>query len=95
MAYQDIEEAIRLANDSDYGLAAGIFTAGVERALEIAPRLAAGVVSINNFGANFLEPFGGVGASGVGREGGREGIEEFLEAVQIQLPAAPPADAVR
>jgi acyl-CoA reductase-like NAD-dependent aldehyde dehydrogenase len=95
MAYEDIEEAIRLANDSDYGLAAGIFTAEVERALEIAPRLAAGVVSINNFGANFLEPFGGVGASGIGREGGREGIEEFLEAVQIQLPAAPPADAVR
>lgn len=95
MAYEEIEEAIRLANDSDYGLAAGIFTAEVERALEIAPRLAAGVVSINNFGANFLEPFGGVGASGVGREGGREGIEEFLEAVQIQLPAAPPADAVR
>lgn len=94
MAYQDIDEAIRLANDSDYGLAAGIFTTRVERALEIAPRLAAGVISINNFGANFLEPFGGVGASGIGREGGREGIEEFLETVQIQLPAAAPADVV-
>jgi aldehyde dehydrogenase (NAD+) len=89
MPYRDIEDAVRLANDSDYGLAAGVFTSNVERALEIAPRLAAGAVSINNFGANFLEPFGGFGASGIGREGGKEGIEEFLESMQIQLPALP------
>ena len=89
MVYNDIDEAVRLANDSDYGLAAGIFTTNIERGLQIAPRLAAGIVDINNFGANFLEPFGGVAASGIGREGGREGIEEFLETTQIQLPAVP------
>ncbi|ABH00824.1 aldehyde dehydrogenase (plasmid) [Rhodococcus jostii RHA1] len=88
LPFQDLDDAIRIANDSEYGLAAGIFTNDVDQAVKIAPHLTAGAVSINNFGANFLEPFGGFGASGIGREGGIEGIESFLETMQIQFPMA-------
>ncbi len=87
MGYKDVDDAVQIANGTDYGLAAGIFTNDLARAELLAPRLRAGAVSINNFGANMQECFGGLGASGFGREGGREGIEELLEVTQLQYPA--------
>lgn len=83
--YADIDEAVEFANDSDYGLAAGIFTNDVERAITVAGRIEAGAIAINSFGAIVTEPFGGYKKSGIGREGGLEGVEDLLEVKQIQL----------
>lgn len=84
--YETEAEAVELANSSTYGLAAGVFSADTDRAVAIATRLRAGAVSVNNFGSNLLEPYGGFGASGFGREGGIEGIEEFFELRQVRHP---------
>lgn len=84
--YEDLEAGIAAANDSDYGLGAGIYTPDIDRALELAPRLESGTVSINTNGSCFLAPFGGVKMSGFGREGGIEGVEAMLETKQVQLP---------
>lgn len=72
-------EAITIANDSPYGLAAAIWSADVERARAMASRLRVGRVRINGAALNKLAPHGGFKLSGVGREWGRFGIEEFLE----------------
>jgi succinate-semialdehyde dehydrogenase / glutarate-semialdehyde dehydrogenase len=74
------EEAIALANASEYGLIAYAFTQNLKRALFVAEGLASGMVRLNaSVISNPAAPFGGVKASGFGREGGREGIQEFLE----------------
>ncbi|MDQ0691443.1 aldehyde dehydrogenase family protein [Arthrobacter sp. W4I7] len=87
--YQTIDEAIEMANDSEYGLAAGVYGHDETRALEIAARLQAGNVSLNGlFGSCIFMPFGGYKKSGLGREGGPEGVEELLEIKQIQLRRA-------
>ena len=80
IAYDDEEDAVRIANDSDYGLSGGVWSASEERALAVARRLRTGTVNVNGgifFGAD--APFGGYKQSGVGREMGREGFEEYLE----------------
>ncbi|ALJ18870.1 aldehyde dehydrogenase [Microbacterium sp. No. 7] len=84
-AYDDEDDAVRIANDTHYGLAAGVFTRDQERALRIARRLEAGSISINMSGACLSIPFGGYKMSGIGREGGYEGVEALLEYKQIQL----------
>lgn len=73
------EDAIALANDSDYGLAAGVWCGDDERAREIATQLRVGRVRINGSAVNRRAPHGGFKLSGIGREWGRFGIEEFLE----------------
>jgi acyl-CoA reductase-like NAD-dependent aldehyde dehydrogenase len=81
------EEAIEIANDSDYGLSSGIMTRNEERGLSIAQRLKTGMAHINDSSVNDEPhvPFGGVGASGLGRHGGKPGIDTFTELRWITL----------
>jgi aldehyde dehydrogenase (NAD+) len=82
--FEDEEDAIRIANDSEYGLSGGIATGDLERGLRVASRIRSGTVSVN--GGMCIAgdlPFGGYKASGIGREWGVEGIEEFLETKAI------------
>ena len=85
-AYDDEDEAVRLANDSIYGLNAGVYSADRERAIAVARRLRSGQVQINDGAFNIHAPFGGYGQSGNGREFGKWGLEEFLETKSLQLP---------
>ena len=79
-------EAIELANNSPYGLAAGVWSQDIERAKGIATKLKAGTVWINEWHLlNERAPFGGYKQSGVGREFGRIGIEEYLEVKHIHI----------
>jgi acyl-CoA reductase-like NAD-dependent aldehyde dehydrogenase len=85
MAYDGVADGIAIANGTDYGLAATVWGPTAE-ALAIARRLRAGQVDINGAPFNPAAPFGGFKRSGLGRENGRFGLEEFLEPVSIQLP---------
>jgi betaine-aldehyde dehydrogenase len=86
LTYRDEEEAIRMANDTHYGLAAAVWSADEKRALNVAKRLRAGQVGVNGAPGNLSAPFGGYKQSGNGREMGRYGLEEFLEIKAIQMP---------
>ncbi|MBI1188330.1 MAG: succinate-semialdehyde dehydrogenase [Alphaproteobacteria bacterium] len=78
--FNDDDEAVSLANDTEYGLAGYFFTRDVNRAWKITERLDYGMVGVNDgILSNEVSPFGGVKESGLGREGGVEGLEEFLE----------------
>jgi aldehyde dehydrogenase (NAD+) len=79
------EEAIRIANDSSYGLGAGVQTSDVKRAIRVAKALRAGTVGVNGFSVMPNTPFGGYKTSGLGREGGRESIEAFTETKTIDF----------
>ena len=83
MPFDTEEEAIELANDTPYGLAAYIQTGSNERARRVAAKLRAGMIQVNGSGRASGSPFGGYKQSGVGREGGVWGIEEFLEIKSI------------
>ena len=86
LTYRDEAEAEAIANGTDYGLAAAVWSAEEARALAFARRLRAGQVDINGAFFNLLAPFGGFKQSGYGRELGRHGVEDFLETQSIQLP---------
>jgi aldehyde dehydrogenase (NAD+) len=78
--YDDDEDAVRIANDSGYGLSGGVFSASEERATAIARRIRTGSIGINGgvwYGAD--SPYGGYKASGIGRQNGREGFEQYVE----------------
>ncbi|MCX6398867.1 MAG: NAD-dependent succinate-semialdehyde dehydrogenase [Propionibacteriales bacterium] len=82
------DEAIAMANATEYGLAAYAFTRDLARTLRLAERLETGMLGINTgLVSNPAAPFGGVKASGFGREGGFEGIEEYLDTTYVALPA--------
>lgn len=83
LTYQSVQEAITLANDTDYGLAAAVWGEHRE-AMVIAGRIRAGQIDLNGAPFNPLAPFGGYGQSGIGREGGEIGFDEFLEYKSIQ-----------
>ncbi len=86
LTFEDEDEAIRLANDSPYGLAAYLFTNDVSRAFRVAEALDYGIVGVNDGVPSTPQaPFGGVKQSGVGREGGHWGIEEYLEVKYLSL----------
>jgi acyl-CoA reductase-like NAD-dependent aldehyde dehydrogenase len=83
--YDSEEEAIEIANGTVYGLAGGVWSADLERAQRVARRLRTGQVDVNGASFNPLAPFGGYKQSGVGRELGRFGLEEYLETKSLQL----------
>ena len=87
----DEEEAIRVANDSDYGLSAAVFTGDAARGLRVARRIRSGICHVN--GPTVQDepqmPFGGVGASGYGRFGGKAGIEAFTDLRWITISGEP------
>ena len=84
--FRDEAEAIQIANDSKYGLAAGIWTTNVNRAHRVAARLKAGSVWINTYRiTSQLSPFGGYKSSGVGREGGAEALRSYMQVKSVWL----------
>jgi aldehyde dehydrogenase (NAD+) len=83
--YDDEDDAVRIANDTVYGLAGGVWSGDEERAQRVARRLRTGQVEVNGAAFNPLAPFGGYKQSGHGRELGTFGLEEFLETKSIQL----------
>jgi betaine-aldehyde dehydrogenase len=83
--YRDEEEAVRIANDSPYGLAGAVWSGSEERAQKVARRIRAGQVDVNGGAFNMNAPFGGFKQSGHGREAGTYGLEEFLEYKSLQL----------
>jgi betaine-aldehyde dehydrogenase len=86
--YDDVDDAVRIANDSDYGLAGTVWTADQEAGLGVARRVRAGTYGVNTYTMDFAAPFGGFKASGIGREFGPEGLGEYTELKAI-YPAAP------
>jgi acyl-CoA reductase-like NAD-dependent aldehyde dehydrogenase len=85
IGYDDEDDAVRIANDTDYGLSGGVWSADPERATRVARRLRTGQVEVNGGAFNPLAPFGGYKQSGTGRELGQYGLEEFLEVKALQL----------
>jgi succinate-semialdehyde dehydrogenase/glutarate-semialdehyde dehydrogenase len=86
ISFSNDEEGIALANDTEFGLVAYAFTESLTRALTVAEELETGMVGINQgIVSNPAAPFGGVKASGLGREGGPEGIEEYLETKYVGI----------
>jgi aldehyde dehydrogenase (NAD+) len=84
--YRDEDEAVRLANDSDYGLSGSVWTADSERGMAIARRVRTGSFGVNQpYGMDPAAPFGGTKASGIGRELGPEGLDEYLETKAISV----------
>jgi succinate-semialdehyde dehydrogenase/glutarate-semialdehyde dehydrogenase len=90
VSFESEEEAVNAANDTEYGLVSYVFTRDLDRAIRVSERLETGMIGLNQgIVSNPAAPFGGVKHSGLGREGGRLGIEEFLEVkyVAIATPA--------
>jgi aldehyde dehydrogenase (NAD+) len=89
MAFEDEEDAIRIANDSDYGLSGGVVSGDIEKAVRIARRIRTGSVAVNGGMCTGVDlPFGGYKQSGFGKEWGVEGFEEYLEqkVIAVGLP---------
>jgi (Z)-2-((N-methylformamido)methylene)-5-hydroxybutyrolactone dehydrogenase len=84
--FDDEDEAVSMANDSIYGLAAGVWTTSIRRALSMSERLEAGTVWVNTYrSVSYLSPFGGYKRSGIGRENGMEAIREYLQTKSVWI----------
>ncbi len=84
--FKDEEDAVRIGNDIRFGLAAGVWTQSLHRALYMSERLKAGTVWINNYrSTSYTTPFGGYKDSGIGREGGIEAVKEYLETKSVWM----------
>jgi aldehyde dehydrogenase (NAD+) len=90
--YDTMDEAIAIANDSDYGLHGGVFTTDPAVAWQVARGVRTGSFSVNTFAYNFEAPFGGVKCSGVGRDTGREAVESYYELKTVNL--TPPMESM-
>ncbi|MDX3192810.1 aldehyde dehydrogenase [Streptomyces sp. MN03-5084-2B] len=88
IAYDDEDDAVRIANDSEYGLSGGVWSADPAHALAVARRVRTGTVTINGAPIGFDGPFGGFKASGLGREYGAVGLGTYTEYKTITVPAA-------
>ena len=87
--FQDDEDALAIGNDVVYGLAAGVWTQNIRRALTMAEKLQAGTVWVNTYRAvSYLSPFGGYKRSGLGRESGQEMIKEYLQVKSVWISTA-------
>ena len=84
--YADEADALRIANDSDYGLSGSVWTADVDHGVDIARSVRTGTYTVNGFAMEFTAPFGGFKSSGIGRELGVEGLTAYLEPKTINLP---------
>ena len=89
LTYETEEEAIAIANDNPYGLSGGVFTEDLERAYAVARRIRTGNIGQNCRVITYRLPYGGFKLSGVGREGGPEGLDAFAEVKTVFLPQAP------
>jgi len=85
--YETVDQAVDIANDSEYGLAGSVWTADIDQGLDIARRVRTGTYGINQYTMDFVAPFGGFKGSGIGREFGREGLEHYIELKSIVPPA--------
>ena len=83
LPYDDVDDAVRIANDSDYGLAGSVWTEDDELGLDVARRVRTGTYGVNQYSMDFAAPFGGYKSSGVGREFGREGLDHYVELKSI------------
>ena len=84
--FDDEDEAVRIANNTVYGLAAGVWTSSIRRALVMSERLEAGTVWVNTYRAvSYMSPFGGYKRSGIGREGGIDAIREYLQTKSVWI----------
>lgn len=89
LGYADEDDAVRIANDSEYGLSGGVWSGSEARALAVARRMRTGQVILNGASLDLAAPFGGVKQSGLGRENGRYGLEEYFAPKAITRPHAP------
>ena len=83
--FDDVEDAVRIANDSQYGLSGSVWGADVDEATAIARRVRTGTINVNHFAMAFGAPFGGYKNSGLGRELGPEGVDAFMEKKALSL----------
>ena len=87
--FDDEDDAIAIANDSPYGLAAGVWTSSIKRAIRASERLEAGTVWVNTYRAvSYMSPFGGYKRSGLGRENGQEAIWDYLQTKSVWISTA-------
>lgn len=86
--YQDESDAVRIANDSEFGLHGAVFSADTERAVRVARQIRTGRIDVNGAPFNLLAPFGGYKSSGNGRELGEFGLESYCEVKSVQLEAS-------
>lgn len=90
--YDDVDDAVRIANDSEYGLAGTVWTADREVGLGVARRVRTGTYGVNTYTMDFAAPFGGFKASGIGREFGPEGLSQYTELKSVYLGESESAD---
>ncbi len=84
--FKDEEDALRIANDNRYGLAAGVWTQSIRRAIRMAERLQAGTIWVNTYRAiSYMSPFGGYKRSGLGRENGADAIREYMQVKSVWI----------
>jgi acyl-CoA reductase-like NAD-dependent aldehyde dehydrogenase len=91
--YDSVDQAVAIANDSEFGLGGSVWSRDPERAQDVARRVQTGSIGINHYMLDPAAPFGGVKASGVGRELGPEGLEAYLQLQSIYEAAPQTADA--
>ena len=86
--FEDAADAVRIANDSEYGLAGSVWTNDIDQGMDIARRVRTGTYAVNQYNMDFNAPFGGFKGSGVGREFGPEGVDHYTELKSIIPPGA-------
>jgi aldehyde dehydrogenase (NAD+) len=84
--FDDVDDAVRIANDTEYGLAGSVWTSDSDAGNAVARRVRTGMVGINGFMPDYAAPFGGYKASGIGREFGPEGLSAYTEIKAIYPP---------